>query len=69
MRNNTVVGNIGLFDNENDMAGLEGMSGIQLENIKPQDVRFVFPNGHGIIVIASGQLLSLGCATSPALCV
>eukprot|EP00973_Karenia_brevis_P042735 5914463-Karenia_brevis.AAC.1 len=51
------------------MAGLEGMSGIKVENIKPQDNRFVFPDGHGIIVIASGQLLSLGCATRPTFCV
>merc|ERR1711879_980729 len=63
MKNNAIVGNIGHFDNEIDMAGLEGMAGIKVENIKPQVDRFVFPNGSGIIVLASGRLLSLGCAT------
>merc|ERR1712154_302254 len=51
------------IDNEIDMAGLEGMSGIKVENIKPQVDRFLFPDGHGIIVLASGRLLNLGCAT------
>merc|ERR1712025_664715 len=63
MRNNAIVGNIGHFDNEIDMAGLEGMPGVKCENIKPQVDRFVFPNGSGIIVLASGRLLNLGCAT------
>merc|ERR1712054_466417 len=63
MKNNAIVGNIGHFDNEIDMAGLEGMTGIKVENIKPQVDRFVFPDGHGIIVLASGRLLNLGCAT------
>jgi len=63
MKNNAIVGNIGHFDNEIDMAGLEGFSGIKVENIKPQVDRFVFPDGHGIIVLASGRLLNLGCAT------
>merc|ERR1712141_818508 len=63
MKNNAIVGNIGHFDNEIDMAGLEGMSGIKVENIKPQVDRFVFPDGHGVIVLASGRLLNLGCAT------
>merc|ERR1712228_1140386 len=63
MKNNAIVGNIDHFDNEIDMAGLEGMSGIKVENIKPQVDRFVFPDGHGIIVLASGRLLNLGCAT------
>merc|ERR1719359_2409346 len=62
-KNNGIVGNIGHFDNEIDMAGLEGMAGIKVENIKPQVDRFVFPNGSGIIVLASGRLLNLGCAT------
>merc|ERR1712161_163161 len=56
-------GNIGHFDNEIDMAGLEGFPGIKVENIKPQVDRFVFPDGHGVIVLASGRLLNLGCAT------
>merc|ERR1712070_1062950 len=63
MKNNAIVGNIGHFDNEIDMAGLEGLEGIKVENIKPQVDRFVFPNGSGIIVLASGRLLNLGCAT------
>merc|ERR1712217_333159 len=45
------------------MAGLETMGGIKVENIKPQVDRFVFPDGHGIIVLAAGRLLNLGCAT------
>merc|ERR1711865_1026772 len=63
MKNNAIVGNIGHFDNEMDMEGLEGWSGIKIENIKPQVDRFVFPDGHGVIVLASGRLLNLGCAT------
>jgi len=63
MKNNAIVGNIGHFDNEIDMAGLEGLKGIKVENIKPQVDRFVFPDGHGVIVLASGRLLNLGCAT------
>jgi len=63
MKNNAIVGNIGHFDNEIDMAGLEGFPGIKVENIKPQVDRFVFPDGHGVIVLASGRLLNLGCAT------
>merc|ERR1712207_16411 len=63
MKNNAIVGNIGHFDNEIDMAGLEGLAGIKVENIKPQVDRFVFPDGHGVIVLASGRLLNLGCAT------
>jgi len=63
MKNNAIVGNIGHFDNEIDMAGLEKFPGIVVENIKPQVDRFVFPDGHGVIVLASGRLLNLGCAT------
>merc|ERR1712238_150396 len=63
MKNNAIVGNIGHFDNEIDMNGLENMKGIKVENIKPQVDRFVFPDGHGVIVLASGRLVNLGCAT------
>merc|ERR1712032_417010 len=63
MKNNAIVGNIGHFDNEIDMNGLEKTEGIKVENIKPQVDRFVFPDGHGVIVLASGRLLNLGCAT------
>merc|ERR1719427_1791092 len=54
MKNNAIVGNIGHFDNEIDMAGLENFPGIKVENIKPQVDRFVFPDGHGVIVLAPG---------------
>merc|ERR1711981_281469 len=63
MKNNAIVGNIGHFDNEIEMDKLENFPGIKVENIKPQVDRFVFPDGHGIIVLASGRLLNLGCAT------
>merc|ERR1719183_2216379 len=63
MKNNAIVGNIGHFDNEIDMAGLENFPGIKVSNIKPQVDRFEFPDGRGIIVLASGRLLNLGCAT------
>merc|ERR1712110_1021198 len=63
MKNNAIVGNIGHFDNEIDMAGLEGTQGIKIENIKPQVDQYVFPSGNGIIVLAAGRLLNLGCAT------
>merc|ERR1711930_9131 len=63
MKNNAIVGNIGHFNNEIEMEKLEKFAGIKIENIKPQVDRFVFPDGHGIIVLASGRLLNLGCAT------
>ncbi|KAA0154129.1 hypothetical protein FNF27_04317 [Cafeteria roenbergensis] len=64
MKNNAIVGNIGHFDNEIDMAGVEGFPGIVRENIKPQVDRFVFPDtGRGVIILAEGRLLNLGCAT------
>ena len=63
MKNNAIVGNIGHFDNEIDMAGLEGFPGIKRVTIKPQCDRFVFPSGNGVIVLAEGRLLNLGCAT------
>jgi adenosylhomocysteinase len=63
MKNNAIVGNIGHFDNEIDMAGLEKFPGIQRTQIKPQCDRWEFPDGHGVIVLAEGRLLNLGCAT------
>merc|ERR1711959_751647 len=63
MKHNAIVGNIGHFDNEIDMAGVEATKGIVKEEIKPQVDRFVSPDGHGVIVLASGRLLNLGCAT------
>merc|ERR1711937_903225 len=61
MKNNAIVGNIGHFDNEIDMEGL--MKITTRENIKPQVDKFVFKNGNGVIVLAEGRLLNLGCAT------
>ncbi len=63
MKNNAIVGNIGHFDNEIDMTGLAKVKGIRRETIKPQVDRWVFPDGHGVIVLAEGRLLNLGCAT------
>jgi adenosylhomocysteinase len=63
MKNNAIVGNIGHFDNEIDMAGLAKAKGVQRVNIKPQVDRWVFPDGHGVLVLAEGRLLNLGCAT------
>merc|ERR1712109_450549 len=65
MKNNAIVGNIGHFDNEIEMDKLEKFDGIKIENIKPQVDRYLFPDGHGIIVLAAGRLLNLGCATGP----
>jgi len=61
MKNNAIVGNIGHFDNEIDMLNLEKVA--KRNNIKPQVDRYVFPDGHGVIVLAEGRLLNLGCAT------
>lgn len=63
MKNNAIVCNIGHFDNEIDMEGLEEYPGIKTINIKPQVDRYVFPDGHGVIVLAKGRLVNLGCAT------
>ena len=63
MKNNCIVGNIGHFDNEIDMRGLLTDKNITRVNIKPQVDRFVFEDGHGIIMLAEGRLLNLGCAT------
>ena len=61
MKNNAIVGNIGHFDNEIDMDGL--MKASKRINIKPQVDKFEFPSGKGVIVLAEGRLLNLGCAT------
>jgi adenosylhomocysteinase len=63
MKHNAIVGNIGHFDNEIDMAGLYRQSDVQRVNIKPQVDEFVFPDGHSVIILAEGRLLNLGCAT------
>ena len=63
MKNNAIVGNIGHFDNEIDMAGLENYPGIKRINIKAGLDRWEFPDGHGVLILAEGRLLNLGCAT------
>ncbi len=63
MKHQAIVGNIGHFDNEIDMAGVAKMSDVQHVNIKPQVDEYVFPDGHSVIVLAEGRLLNLGCAT------
>jgi adenosylhomocysteinase len=63
MKDKAIVGNIGHFDNEIDIAGLRKTPGVRHENIKPQTDLFTFPDGHGVIVLAEGRLLNLGCAT------
>jgi adenosylhomocysteinase len=63
MKDKAIVGNIGHFDNEIDMAGLKAAPGVQRINIKPQYDEFVFPGGKSILVLAEGRLLNLGCAT------
>ena len=61
MRDNAIVGNIGHFDNEIQMEKLEKAT--KRLNIKPQVDKFIFPDGHGVIILAEGRLLNLGCAT------
>ncbi len=63
MKHQAIVGNIGHFDNEIDMAGLAAIDGIEKVTIKPQVDQWTFPDGHTIIVLAEGRLLNLGCAT------
>jgi adenosylhomocysteinase len=63
MKDKAIVGNIGHFDNEIDMAGLKRVSGIEKINIKPQYDEWRFPDGHSVLVLAEGRLLNLGCAT------
>jgi len=63
MKDKAIVGNIGHFDNEIDMAGLKKIKGIRRENIKPQYDEWIFPDGHSVLVLAEGRLLNLGCAT------
>merc|ERR1711988_1626826 len=61
MKNNAIVGNIGHFDNEIQMEQLEKAT--TRMNIKPQVDKYIFEDGHGVIVLAEGRLLNLGCAT------
>src|SRR5678809_1790893 len=69
MKDKAIVGNIGHFDNEIDMAGLKKVNGIKNINIKPQYDEWRFPDGHSVLVLAEGRLLNLGCATGhPSFC-
>jgi len=63
MKDKAIVGNIGHFDNEIDMAGMRKIPGIERINIKPQYDEWKFPDGHSVLVLAEGRLLNLGCAT------
>jgi len=63
MKDKAIVGNIGHFDNEIDMAGLKKVPGIQRIPIKPQYDEWRFPDGHSVMILAEGRLLNLGCAT------
>src|SRR5499427_5189621 len=63
MKDKAIVGNIGHFDNEIDMAGLARTPGIRKINIKPQYDEWRFPDGHSVMILAEGRLLNLGCAT------
>jgi adenosylhomocysteinase len=63
MKHQAIVGNIGHFDNEIDMAGLAAIGGIKKVNVKPQVDEWTFPDGHTIIVLSEGRLLNLGNAT------
>ena len=63
MKDKAIVGNIGHFDNEIDIAGLKKMKGVKHHNVKPQLDEWIFPDGHSVLILAEGRLLNLGCAT------
>ena len=63
MKHQAIVGNIGHFDNEIDMAGLYALPNVKRNTIKPQVDEFTFPDGHSIIILSEGRLLNLGNAT------
>jgi adenosylhomocysteinase len=63
MKQGAIVGNIGHFDNEIDMAGLAKLPGVRRNNIKPQVDEWIFADGHSILVLSEGRLLNLGNAT------
>jgi adenosylhomocysteinase len=63
MKDKAIIGNIGHFDNEIDMAGLKKVKGISRTNIKPQYDMWTFSDGHSVLILAEGRLLNLGCAT------
>jgi len=63
MKDKAIVANIGHFDNEIDMAGLEKTPGIRKKQIKPQYHEWTFSDGHSVLILAEGRLMNLGCAT------
>ena len=63
MKHQAILGNIGHFDNEIDIAGLAGLAGVRRETIKPQVDKWILPNGRAIILLSEGRLLNLGNAT------
>ena len=63
MKDQAIIGNIGHFDNEIQVAALESFPGIEKTNIKPQYDMYTFPDGHSVLLLAEGRLLNLGCAT------
>ena len=63
MKHQAIVANIGHFDNEIDMAGLARVPGVERVTIKPQVDKWVFPDGHGVLVLSEGRLFNLGNAT------
>jgi adenosylhomocysteinase len=63
MKHQAILGNIGHFDNELDMAGLESYPGVERTNVKPQVDKWTFPDGKSIIVLSEGRLMNLGNAT------
>ena len=62
MKDKAIVGNIGHFDHEIDVAGLKAAEGVVRREIKPQYDEYIFPDGHGVLLLAEGRLLNLGCA-------
>jgi adenosylhomocysteinase len=63
MKDKAIIGNIGHFDNEIEMAELAKVPGIRKVNVKPQYDEWIFPDGHSVLILAEGRLLNLGCAT------
>jgi adenosylhomocysteinase len=63
MKHQAILGNIGHFDNEIDIAGLTNLPGVRRENIKPQVDKWIMPNGRAVILLSEGRLLNLGNAT------
>lgn len=63
MKNNAIVCNIGHFDNEIDMMGLYNDKSLKKIDVKDMVARWVWPDNHGVLVLAEGRLMNLGCAT------